>query len=82
MKPSEIAIDTIETTRQEYFLNRFISNDKHVLMIGPSGTGKTYILNKHLYKLSKNKYHINRLIFSTKTNVQQTQDVILSKVNR
>ena len=32
--------------------------------------------------MPKSKYHINQLNFSTKTILSQTQDIIMSKVNR
>lgn len=37
----EILIPTIDSVRNNYFLNTFVNNKLHFLLTGPTGTGKT-----------------------------------------
>lgn len=81
-KPSEFVISTIETTRQTYFLSRLLDREKMILIVGPTGTGKTSIINGYLYKLPRDKYLLNNLNFSARTTASQTQDIVMSKMSR
>ncbi len=75
-------VDTIETLRQQYLLNKLIqSGNRNVLLIGPTGTGKSNIINSLLNKITSNYAHIN-LNFSARTDLSQTQDLIMSKLIR
>lgn len=81
-KPNEVMINTIETTRQTFFLNKLLNANRTVLFVGPTGTGKTSIVNNYLYKLPKEKFVLSNLNFSARTTAPQTQDIIMSKMAR
>ncbi|XP_057310450.1 dynein axonemal heavy chain 3-like isoform X2 [Hydractinia symbiolongicarpus] len=81
-KVNELIINTDETVRQTYFLNTFISHDCPMMFVGNTGTGKSAITNDHLVKLPRDKYIPINVNFSARTSAQQTQDIIMSKLDR
>jgi len=52
---SEIIIPTMDTVRQSYFLQLYISHETPQLYVGPTGTGKSAITNSFLIQLPKEK---------------------------
>ena len=77
-----LIINTADTVRQRFFLERFLSLDMPVLFVGPTGTGKSAITNSYLLELPRDKYIINNINFSAQTSANQTQDIIFSKLDR
>ena len=51
-------------------------------MSGPSGTGKSFLTNSYIRRLSKEKFITNVINFSARTSTNYTQDVIMSKLDR
>ena len=51
-------------------------------LVGHTGTGKSFVTNNFIRKLSKDKYITNVINFSARTGVTYTQDVIMSKLDR
>ncbi|XP_069141245.1 dynein axonemal heavy chain 3-like isoform X4 [Argopecten irradians] len=79
---NELIINTVETERQRYFLERLVMLDIPTLFVGPTGTGKSAITNSFLLQLPKDKYIITNINFSAQTSASQTQDIIFSKLDR
>ncbi|XP_055958183.1 dynein axonemal heavy chain 3 [Patella vulgata] len=79
---NDLIINTVETEKQRYFLQRFLTRGKPLLFVGPTGTGKSAITNNFLLNLQKDKYVINNINFSAQTSANQTQDIIFSKLDR
>ncbi|KAK7101861.1 hypothetical protein V1264_020177 [Littorina saxatilis] len=77
-----LIINTAETVRQRFFLERFLSLDKPLLFVGATGTGKSAITNSYLLDLPRDKFIINNINFSAQTSANQTQDIIFSKLDR
>ncbi len=75
-------IKTDETARQSFFLHTFLSHKIPLLFVGPTGTGKTAVTNNFLVKLPKETYLANIINFSARTSANQTQDIIMSKLDR
>ena len=57
-----------------------LTNNKHVMMTGPTGTGKTVNINSHLQTGFSDKYVPLCITFSAQTSANQTQDLIDSQV--
>nr|KAF6294777.1 hypothetical protein mPipKuh1_003914 [Pipistrellus kuhlii] len=81
-KVSELIIPTVETARQSFFLKTYLDHEIPMLFVGPTGTGKSAITNNFLLHLPKNSYVPNCLNFSARTSAYQTQDIIMSKLDR
>ena len=72
-----LVVPTSETLKQEYFLNMAIQHDFPLTMIGPSGTGKTFITTGLINRLSTEKFINNIVNFSARTNVNYTQGIFI-----
>ncbi|XP_074179212.1 dynein axonemal heavy chain 3 [Rhinolophus sinicus] len=81
-KVSELIIPTVETARQSFFLKTYLDHEVPVLFVGPTGTGKSAITNNFLLHLPKTTYLPNFINFSARTSANQTQDIIMSKLDR
>lgn len=46
-------VETNETARQEFFLHLFLTHEVPLLLIGPTGTGKSAITNNYLINLPR-----------------------------
>lgn len=79
---SELIIPTVDTVRQQFFLDTYITHGKPLLFVGPTGTGKSAITNNYLVQLPKDSYVPNSVNFSARTSANQTQDIIMSKLDR
>ena len=55
VKVVDVIIQTDETARQTFFLDTFISHNLPLLLVGPTGTGKSAINNYFLVRLPKEK---------------------------
>ena len=49
-------IPTTETVRQRYFLELFLDHDKPLLLVGPTGTGKSAITNNYILRMPSDKW--------------------------
>lgn len=78
----KIIINTVETERIRYLLRLFVNNGLPLLLVGPTGTGKSVIINSFLLEQPKEKYMICNINFSAQTSANQTQDIISSKLER
>ncbi|XP_025972035.2 dynein axonemal heavy chain 3 [Dromaius novaehollandiae] len=81
-KVSDLIIPTMETARQMFFLKMYVEHNVPLLFVGPTGTGKSAITNNFLLQLPKEKYIPSFINFSARTSATQTQDVIMSKLDR
>ncbi len=69
-----IFVPTVDTVRNSWIIDQLMHNQKHVLCVGDTGTGKSVSLLAKLTKeLDKDKYLPVLLSFSAQTTANQTQ---------
>ena len=74
---NSIIVPTEDSIRVSKIMNVLINNDKHALMVGPTGTGKTIsIVNEIQYGFPKEDWINISLSFSAQTSANQTQNII------
>ncbi len=81
-KFSDIIVPTIDNVRNAYLIELLLKNDKTVLCVGPTGTGKTLTIADKLTRSMPKDFTPEFLNFSAKTSSNQTQDLIDSKLDK
>ncbi|XP_037873641.1 dynein axonemal heavy chain 12 [Bombyx mori] len=77
----QTVIPTLETEKFMYLLNLHSKYLKPLLLIGPTGTGKSfYVQNFLMNNLDMEKYTPGFITFTTTTSANQTQDLVISKL--
>jgi dynein heavy chain len=79
---AEMIIPTMDTVRYTYLLELLVTNNMHVLMTGPTGTGKTVNINRWLSTEAPKNYVPLTFTFSARTSANMTQDVIDGKCEK
>eukprot|EP00615_Pteridomonas_danica_P016588 CAMPEP_0114385844 /NCGR_PEP_ID=MMETSP0102-20121206/6268_1 /TAXON_ID=38822 ORGANISM="Pteridomonas danica, Strain PT" /NCGR_SAMPLE_ID=MMETSP0102 /ASSEMBLY_ACC=CAM_ASM_000212 /LENGTH=3026 /DNA_ID=CAMNT_0001542557 /DNA_START=949 /DNA_END=10026 /DNA_ORIENTATION=- len=79
---SEIIVPTKDSISYNFFLRTLVSNGKHVLMTGPTGTGKSVNVAGQLQEGFDDTFLPLTLTFSAQTSANQTQDLIDSKCEK
>lgn len=75
-------IPTNDSSRNLYMLKLLLSNSRHILNPGPTGTGKSINIFTLLTKELSEEYQYIALTFSAQTSANQTQDTIDSKMDK
>lgn len=67
----EIIVPTIDTVRYMSLMNLLVTHQVHVLIAGPTGTGKTIYIKEMISNLDKNLFGSIQTAFSAQTNANQ-----------
>jgi dynein heavy chain len=81
-KFSDIIVPTIDNVRNAFLVELLLKNDRTVLCVGPTGTGKTLTIADKLTRSMPKEYSPEFIVFSAKTSANQTQDLIDSKLDK
>ncbi|CCW67051.1 unnamed protein product [Phytomonas sp. Hart1] len=76
---SDIIVLTPDQARYKYINRLLLKNSYHTLCCGPTGTGKTVLLQQLLMNEMPKEFTPIFFTFSARTSANQTQDLIFSK---
>lgn len=79
----QVLIPTVDTARYVELINMHIRHNKKILLMGPTGTGKSfYIQDLLMNELDKEKYEPAFITFTVQITANQTQELVISKLNK
>nr|CAH7763962.1 unnamed protein product [Callosobruchus chinensis] len=80
---NQIIVTTVETIRNIALMQLLVQHQKAMMIIGPSGTGKSVYVTDFLLKKNDTKTYLSLLMnFSAQTTANQTQDIITAKLDK
>lgn len=79
---SKMIIPTVDAVRTIYVMEKLITYSNPVLVIGPTGSGKSVNMTNKLLTGMPREFVANFLMFSAKTSANQTQDMIDMKLDK
>jgi len=75
MYVTQIVIKTADTMRYSHLMREYLMAENHMLICGPTGTGKTLYIKRILNEMSAEKYFMVDMGFSAQTSAFQTQEI-------
>uniref|UniRef100_A0A8C5TGG8 Dynein axonemal heavy chain 12 n=1 Tax=Malurus cyaneus samueli TaxID=2593467 RepID=A0A8C5TGG8_9PASS len=83
VKIQDLIVPTMDTVRYTYLLDMFITHGIPLLLVGPTGTGKSvYVKDKLMNNLEKERYFPFFINFSARTTANQTQNIIMARLDK
>ena len=79
---NEILVPTVDSIRMKYFVKLLVTNNKHILTPGPTGTGKSVNIAELLTYELPEEYQTLGITFSAQTSANQTQDYLDDKFEK
>ena len=79
---SDIVVPTVDSIRMKFVARTLLTNGKHVLCPGPTGTGKSVNIAELLQTELPEEYQTLAMTFSAQTSANQTQDYLDDKFEK
>ena len=79
---ADIIVPTEDSVRYTWMLDVLLQAGKHVLTVGPTGTGKSSIVGDKVVKHMDKNFESIVITFSAQTSENMTQDILDSKFTR
>ena len=76
---NEVIVPTADVVRYKWINRHLLTKNHHTLCVGPTGTGKTLLLQELLMNGMPPEYTPIFFTFSARTSANQTQDLLFSK---
>ncbi|XP_047987651.1 dynein axonemal heavy chain 7-like [Leguminivora glycinivorella] len=81
--PNQILVTTLDSVTYLALFRLLVQHQKAVMMVGPTGTGKSsYIIDFLVKRVDTKIYRALIMAFSAQTNCNQTQDIIMGKLDK
>ncbi|XP_017080044.1 dynein heavy chain 12, axonemal [Drosophila eugracilis] len=78
-----VIVPTVDTARYIHLLKMHVEHKKRMLLVGPTGTGKTvYIQNYLMNKLDKEVFETGFITFTVMISANQCQELLISKLQK
>ncbi|KRX05785.1 P-loop containing nucleoside triphosphate hydrolase [Pseudocohnilembus persalinus] len=77
-----IVIETVEMVRITSLIQQSVSENIPLMLIGPTGTGKSTYINKYIKNLPLEKFSLIFVNFSAQTSSEKTQEIIDARLDR
>ncbi len=78
----EFQVNTGETYRQSFFMDRLLVTGRPVLLVGPSGTGKSLFMREYLRTGLAGDWFVKKMNFSVSSSQVWVQEKIVDKMVR
>mmetsp|Transcript_2160 Transcript_2160/g.5381 ORF Transcript_2160/g.5381 Transcript_2160/m.5381 type:complete len:135 (+) Transcript_2160:174-578(+) len=79
----KIIVPTIDTVRYTYLVDIAMQHKQPILLVGPTGTGKSAYMLQYLYAMDTERYATPIIVgFSARTSANMTQYLIDAKLDR
>ncbi|XP_049547176.1 dynein axonemal heavy chain 12 [Anopheles darlingi] len=76
-----LLVPTLDSVRYMHILDIHVKNKKPLLLVGPTGTGKTYYIQNYMMsKMDQERCLPTFITFTTQITANQTQELIISKL--
>ncbi|XP_015730364.1 dynein heavy chain 12, axonemal isoform X3 [Coturnix japonica] len=83
VKIQDMIVPTMDTVRYTYLMEMFITYGKPLLLVGPTGTGKSvYVKDKLMHNVDGERYFPFFINFSARTSANQTQNIIMARLDK
>jgi dynein heavy chain len=82
MYVTEIVVKTADTIRYSHLIREYLKAENHMMICGPTGTGKTIYIKRILNELDANTYFRVELGFSAQTTAKHTQEILDGQMTR
>lgn len=77
-----LVVETSESLRITHLLKLAVASAHPFLLVGPTGTGKSILINRHLRGLPYESWMPVAVSFSAQTSANKTQEIIDSRLDR